>query len=574
MEAINIQTLFGTVPQFIIPSYQRAYSWGKAQREQFIQDLRDATDRYYLGHFLFEKPEGNEGASLIDGQQRLTTIVIFFSCMEKELEKRVETERVEIEMTAKRIHHTYIRDSFTMKRRFKTVDYDDAFFLNEIIDRSLFIPEDELKSSSQKRIRHCREFFETVFAQESTQTLLKWTDLLENASVTEFKVGSKIEAAQIFAFQNDRGKPLSNLEVLKSFFMLQIYLHEPKETQEDCILRLNKAFEEIYESIVRISAKEDDVLRYFWMAYSTKGYGTEKPLEEIKVYFKSKTTEELLAFVDKLARAYRQVECIEKDHSFDMMNLKRLDNMALSLPLLIKAKVVANVSEHTYLRLVKLSENITFRQAARGGRAVIESRLNGLLVNSWDDSSFNQHIDVFVDRIRWDYWNDSELQRVLSSGYIYSNRKVCTYLLWRYEQSLCPPDYPAPKLNWEDIMRKESLEHIAPQHPQDGKPLANGYGEYRNIEFPNEGIETGEWLHSIGNLLLMSQNQNSSVGNKDFVSVKLPSYESEQSMLRQQKEIRSFTDNPESPCWNKNAIERRGNHIIQQALKIWDVNQI
>jgi len=241
---------------------------------------------------------------------------------------------------------------------------------------------------------------------------------------------------------------------------------------------------------------------------------------------------------------------------------------------LIKAKVVANVSEHTYLRLVKLSENITFRQAARGGRAVIESRLNGLLVNSWDDSSFNQHIDVFVDRIRWDYWNDSELQRVLSSGYIYSNRKVCTYLLWRYEQSLCPPDYPAPKLNWEDIMRKESLEHIAPQHPQDGKPLANGYGEYRNIEFPIEGIETGEWLHSIGNLLLMSQNQNSSVGNKDFVSVKLPSYESEQSMLRQQKEIRSFTDNPESPCWNKNAIERRGNHIIQQALKIWDVNQI
>jgi len=573
MEAINIQSLFSTASQFVTPSYQRAYSWGTNQREQFIEDLRDAVDRYYLGHFLFEKADGSDSVCLIDGQQRLTTIVIFFSCMQKELERR-SVSGDDIEMTAKRLHHTYIRDSFTKKRRFKTVDYDDAFFLNEIIDRSTFVPEEELTSSSQKRIRHCREYFEKVFEGEEVSTLLKWTNLIEQASVTEFKVGSKIEAAQIFAFQNDRGKSLSHLEVLKSFFMLQIYLHEAQETQEDYILRLNKAFEDIYEAIVRISTNEDDVLRYFWMAYSTKGYFTEKPLEEIKGYFKNKSIEDLIGFVDKLARSYRQVEFIEKDKSFDMMNLKRLNNMALTLPLLIKAKVIANTTEQTYSRLIRLAENFTFRQTARGGRAAIESRLHGLLVNSWDDVSFNQQMNNFVDRMRWDYWNDNELRRVLSSGFIYGNRKVCTYLLWRYEQSLCPQDYPAPRLNWEDIVRKESLEHIAPQHPQDGKPLASGYGEYKNLEYPEEGIETGEWLHSIGNLLLMSQSQNSAVGNKDFISVKLPSYESETSMLRQQKEIRDFVDNPATPCWNKSAIERRCNHIIEQALKMWNIDKI
>lgn len=574
MESINIQSLFSSASQFVIPSYQRAYSWGVTQREQFVQDLRDAVDRYYLGHFLFEKAENNEGISLIDGQQRLTTIVIFFSCMQKELAKRAANGFPDVEMTAKRLHHTYIRDSFTKKRRFKTVDYDDAFFLNEIIDCCNYIPEEELMSSSQKRIRHCREYFESVFAQEDIQTLLKWINLIEQANITEFRVGSKVEAAQIFAFQNDRGKPLSHLEVLKSFFMLQIYLHESHETQEDFILRLNKAFEEIYEAIVRINTKEDDVLRYFWMAYSSKGYGTENTLDEIKGYFRSKRVDEIIGFVDKLARSYRQVEFIEKDNSFDMMNLKRLNNMALTYPLFIKAKVIANTSEQTYSRLVMLAENFTFRQAARGGRAAIESRLHGLLVNSWDDTSFNQQINNFIDRMRWDYWSDGELKRVLGSRYIYSNRKVCTYLLWRYEQSLCPADYPAPRLNWDEIVRKESLEHIAPQHPQDGNSLASGYGEYRNIEFPDEGIETGEWLHSIGNLLLMSQSQNSSVGNKDFVSVKLSSYESETSMLRQQKEIRTFVDNPEEPCWNKKAIERRGNHIISQALKIWNINKI
>ena len=97
---------------------------------------------------------------------------------------------------------------------------------------------------------------------------------------------------------------------------------------------------------------------------------------------------------------------------------------------------------------------------------------------------------------------------------------------------------------------------------------------YRDIEAPEEGIETGEWLHSIGNLLLMSQRQNSAVGNKDFVSVKLPSYEGEASMLRQQKEVRSYVDDPATPRWTKSAIERRGQHIIKQALMIWDFSKI
>ena len=60
MEASNIKKLFKTSECFIIPSYQRAYSWGRVQREQFIQDLRDASDAYYLGHFLFEKEEGKD----------------------------------------------------------------------------------------------------------------------------------------------------------------------------------------------------------------------------------------------------------------------------------------------------------------------------------------------------------------------------------------------------------------------------------------------------------------------------------------------------------------------------------
>lgn len=576
MEASCIKKLFSGESPFVIPSYQRAYSWDKSQYEQFIQDLRENSGRYYFGHFLLEKAEDKGGSNIIDGQQRLTTIVIFFRCIVNELEKRSLNDcasSFDIKTTINDLRHTYIRDKNDIKC-FKTVSYDDVFFSKEIIDNRDRSPDEELSSSSQKRIRNCRKYFDKVFEKEETKTLLKWIKLVQESTVTVYKVDSKIEAAQIFAFQNDRGKALSNLEILKSFFILQIYLHEKPNLQEERINELNNYFEVIYKDIVNINTNEDDVLRYFWMAYSKKGYDTEKPLAEIKEYFSKKSIKDLISFIDYLSRTYNFIKIIENDCSFDMMNLKRLNNMALTLPLLIKSKVIVNTSDKTYSRLVRLAENFTFRQAARGGRAILEKRLQEILVKSTDNDSFNEEIDEFVEKMRWDYWNDDELKTALDDGFIYYKRKICVYLLWRYEQSLCPKDYPSPRLNWEDIIWKESLEHVAPQHPEDGKFLANGYGEYSDVKSPEEGIESGYWLHSIGNLLLMSQSQNSEIGNKDFVSVKLPSYESEKSMLRQQKEIRSFVDSPDKPCWNKNAIERRGKCIIKKALEIWNLDKI
>ena len=62
---------------FEIPKYQRAYSWERDQWKQFLQDLKDAESGYYLGHYLFETHD--DVCFVIDGQQRLTTCVIFIS---------------------------------------------------------------------------------------------------------------------------------------------------------------------------------------------------------------------------------------------------------------------------------------------------------------------------------------------------------------------------------------------------------------------------------------------------------------------------------------------------------------
>ena len=101
----------------------------------------------------------------------------------------------------------------------------------------------------------------------------------------------------------------------------------------------------------------------------------------------------------------------------------------------------------------------------------------------------------------WGYWNDSQLYNHLSNGWFYGNR-VDNYVLWRYEQYLCNKDYPIPKVIYSEVISNESIEHIAPQTQPN--PTENGYGIYEDKENPEEGILSGEWLNSIGNLILMS----------------------------------------------------------------------
>lgn len=94
--------------------------------------------------------------------------------------------------------------------------------------------------------------------------------------------------------------------------MLQIYLCGEKK-QEKYVNDLNNSFCEIYESIVKTKVKEDDILRYFWMAFSKYGYNTENPLNEIKAYFKSKEIIEIILFAQLLSRVLIQVIAIETD---------------------------------------------------------------------------------------------------------------------------------------------------------------------------------------------------------------------------------------------------------------------
>lgn len=581
MEANSIRTLFGDRDKkFVVPEYQRAYAWEERQFSQFLDDLKECNQKYYyLGHFLFEKRDNV--LYVIDGQQRLTTCIIFISVAVNALKHKQDEWRNDgcsysllNEITERYlIHH---------RQRFETVWYDNNFFADAIIEqnKSPSNSKDDAKTKSQQAIYNARVYFEKNLKDATVKEITSWIKTLENAFITTYSVQNKLLASQIFAYQNDRGKKLTNLEILKAYIMLIIY---SKENNEDDIRYLDKAFAQIYQSIMKVSVDEDSVLNYYWRAISREGYNSRDVVSEVKKWIKSeepngkKDIEKSRDFVKGLLKSFDIVEKIEQDKDFYTENLKYMNNMAISYPVLIKAKLL-NVSDDVFKRIIRFLENVTFRDLVRGGRADITSRLQVLIQNAKDkdsiDKQFNDQIDGFIRNLNtdlwWGYWSDSEMLNRVKSGAFYGNR-VDNYLLWRYEQYLCQKnDQKTFKVQYSDVMSNESIEHIAPQ-TQNTLPEP-GYGVYEDKENPNDGIISGEWMNCVGNLVLMEKNQNSSLGNKPF-NEKLKAYEND-NLLYQQKEVKEFVTDKDHPVWDKDAIERRFNKIISAVQEMWDLKKI
>src|SRR5690606_6195448 len=88
---------------------------------------------------------------------------------------------------------------------------------------------------SQRRIIEAFSFFETELGKLDNETIELIQRTLENAVISTFYISNKVEATQVFEYQNNRGKELSRFEVIKAYLMHQIYIqsHYNKQANND-----------------------------------------------------------------------------------------------------------------------------------------------------------------------------------------------------------------------------------------------------------------------------------------------------------------------------------------------------
>ena len=551
---------------FEIPVYQRAYSWEEDQWQTFLNDLLEQIEgenNYFYGNILLETVKKDVKYEIIDGQQRLTTLTIFIRSMINILKNREkEVELVNFEFQTK--ENIFLKNNGHIKLR--PVEYDRDCFDSLIIDNE---EKFETNTPSQERIKNARNFFTTELNKLETDKLLQVLKKIETTELTIIELEGKKDSALMFELENNRGKDLTNMEKIKSYFMYQMYVYsDPKETESN-IKRVSDIFKSIYLIINDIKKlNEDSVLIYHNNAY-IKGYDY-RTLEHVKEVFKKSEDKInwIKTYILELRTSFSNMKEFERSDNFYAKKLSEMSAPAFIYPFVIKGyKYFGGDEDEDKAKLnalFNILEVLTFRSKLINTKANILGRLNPLLLN------FEGDLVKLKSEIKnklndsW-YWSDMNTKNYLNGG-MYGN-KVLNYLLWEYENSIQNKGYSIENFTLE----KEQIEHISPQTPTHGEPISTGYDVDENNEYSEEFIY--KYLNSLGNLMLISGSHNASIGNKTFKE-KLDSYKANP-LLIQQAEIKDFaTVDNESHFWKTESIEKRHEKLVEFAIKEWSFDNV
>jgi len=526
-----------------IPMYQRAYSWKKLHWETFFNDLKEQANSdnpYFFGNILLEEIEEDKKYEIIDGQQRITTLMIFISATLNVLKK---------EENKKELKKTYLIDGSNQK--LTPVDYDSVFYEQYIINNI----EQPITTPSQKRMKDAKEFFEKklkdILSDEERKKIL---EKLEKSKITHIILKGKKEAALMFELQNNRGADLTDMEKMKSYFMYQIYIHSEDKEIKNILDNISKVFHEIYGILNDIKdIDEDRILLYHNYAYTEKGFGYRNLVEHLfgeynKNENKVKWIEE---YINDLNRTFQNIKKFQDSENKYKKKLvdKELNCPAYVYPFIIKGYKYFGDDEKKLEKLFQTLEILTFRDLLTSRKARIQDNFNDVLKNfKGDVEELKEDIKNISDK-KW-YWRDEHVKNTLY-GWMYRN-KVLNYIFKEYEKE--DNEYP---VDFED----EEIEHISPQ-TENGE-IASGYDEYDD-EFKNE------YLHCIGNLLLLTKRHNVSIGNKPFEE-KLASFKHG----KLQQEIENFAKKEgDNDVWKKESIKDRRDKIVKFAIDRWSYDKI
>jgi len=553
-----------------VPNYQRAYSWDTpssafnraTHTDVFLKDLENHINSgietpYYFGHFLFAE-KSNGIFDVIDGQQRLTTIIIFLSALFSRINaiRSLTDDKAICNLTddEKAFYENMIHRGANYV--FSTVDYDDQFFKDYVVNQTSK-SKNKLETDSAERIADAFDYFTKKLSKMDLDYLDKMLKTIIWASCTTHLVKHESDAIQMFIFQNNRGKRPTNLEIIKAQFMYVIHLHGGNDT-ETLIEEIKKRFENIYRAIASIEHRidEDSVLLYTLRVYYNSLWETNS-IEKINDQLNGKKSIQFIRdFSQYLEDSFKALKSFFGDDEkayFEVHSLICLGRLAEVMPFIIKLYIFS-LPKDDLCRFCAAAESLVLRHRLIGTKAYIISRLNDVYQDFTED---NTDIEPIIDRINWmktvkdkfwAYWNTKHLKEAIDDGVELSTAK---YILWKYENFLASQGHGGYEPMRFDAIKFPELEHIAPRTPA-GEEAA-GYDKYDD-EFVNEYIDR------LGNYLLISKSQNCSIGNKPF-SEKRASY----THLFQQREIQEMTKDTKK--WNKGKINERHEKIVGYIIK-------
>lgn len=278
-----------------IPDYQRGYSWGEKQRKDFWKDLISikGEQKHYTGTISLEKIEQKawkekeeynqiQGAIkdgdglyyVVDGQQRLTTIFILLNeLLNLAIGKNLELD----DLPSNELKSKWILKKpdgkdpvFFFCYEKKNDNY--GFMTNNIFEYESNKDKD-VTNLYAKNLKEAKDFFKEKIKNLSDKDLNKiFTKLKNQLSFSVYIIENEEDVYITFESMNNRGKPLSTLELLKNRLLYLITLINRRDNgeQNEPRIKINDRWAEIYRNLgkdIEHPLNDDEFLKDHWLVY-------------------------------------------------------------------------------------------------------------------------------------------------------------------------------------------------------------------------------------------------------------------------------------------------------------------
>lgn len=557
----TLNKLLNTSRQFIVPIFQRNYSWQKSQYEQLWFDILRASkfkekQNHFIGSIVYidmGTPAGRpQQLLLIDGQQRLTTISILL-CAIKDYVQKFNLETKLINLAKIKNQFLYNSDEIDEDRYKLLLNVQDKETYIKLIDNTIFTV-----NKPATNIIKCYEFF-----YERIEDFIKQHGQIDEIYAGIFKLSlvsisldkDSDNPQMIFESMNSTGKDLSQTDLLRNYLLMDLTPEKQTRLYKTYWKPIEELFgEDIYKNDLN---KFDYFIRDFLTLKSDTGYicKINNVYENFKRYYLDNNCEKFAVLKDLFtyAKYYACIDLLqEKDDELKLywQEFKKLDSHVV-YPFLLKLY-------DDYSRQILIKED--FKKILQvvisylWRRAICEIPTNSLsktfatLYQAVDkDDYVNSVIKAFVFKSSYKRFpSDYEVREKLQTKDIYHFR-LRKYLLEVLENYYHKEPIDLNTANY-------TIEHIMPQNIEHNLSWQQMLGEdWQEVH--------SLYLHTLGNLTITGYN--AEMSNKSFWEKVNGESGFKHSHLKLNESI------AQCDVWNKKAIQRRTNILTDVILKIW-----
>lgn len=566
MKAIQsrlLDLLGANLIQFIIPVYQRLYSWDAKQCKDLWDDTMRAGQKnelHFVGSFLYTPESASTATSLkrnllIDGQQRMTTISLMLAAFLDYIDEDEGRASFLTDVKPKSLRKNYLfnDDDYMGESRFKLIlTQDDKATLQALVSKAP-LPENPSKSL----VDNYRYFSDKIHAKNFDPVAF-WRGV-GNLLIIDTELSPITDNAQlIFESMNSKGKPLTPIDLIRNYILMSLPCDEQMKLYEGYWRPIEQLFG-------RGSDSEFNAFIWYWLWLKVPG---RKPREdeayaEFKAYCQDEGLENdpegLLRELREYARRYAAM-FLDEEKDKDLaegfrriagLGIKPIRPLMLALYTLYERESAA-LDKAAFMRLCTYIESFLFRRSVVGR---FTTGLNNFFAGMYLELEVSEEPEQYVtamllihDKTMTAYFpTDEDFASALTTRDLYHHFSKCRYYLERIENWYSPKE-PIPR----DVYQ---VEHVLPQKIDASTGWQEALGE--NWQETHERL-----VNTLGNLTLTGYNQEYS--NRPFSEkLNLANEGFKFSHLR----LNSYI--AQQVKWDAETIEARASLLAKDALKIW-----